>query len=66
MYMVCTHNYVMQHVIVQCISSYSENLIINSQVATYLYVRSSVIDNLFTLFPALVAGLVFSEEWDHH
>ena len=53
------HTYVMQHVIVQCIVIASVLYCYNYLPSWYLYVRSNVINNLFILFPSLVAGLVY-------
>ena len=57
------HAYVMHHMlctmyVIQCIVIASI-LCYNYLPSHYLCVRLSVIDNLFTLFPSVVAGLVY-------
>ena len=49
----------MLYVIVQCVVIASTLYCYNYLSSRYLYVRSSVTSNLFTLFPLLVAGLVY-------
>ena len=51
--------HVMHHVIIQCIVIASILYCYNYLPSHYLCIRSSVIDNLFTLFPSVVAGLVY-------
>ena len=58
-FMICTHtSYVIHNVIVQCIVIASILYCYNYLSSCYLYVRLSVTDNSFTLFPLMVAGLV--------
>ena len=61
-YIHAMHTYVMHHVIVQCIVIASILYCYNYLPIHYLFVRSSVIDNLFTLFPSVVAGLLYQTE----
>ena len=59
-FMICTHmSYVIHHVIVQCVVIASILYCYNYLSSWYLYVRLSVTDNSFTLFPLMVAGLVY-------
>ena len=58
-YIHAMHTYVMHHVIIQCIIIASILYCYNYLTSHYLCVRSNVIDNLFTLFPSVVAGLVY-------
>ena len=54
---ICT--YVIHHVIIQCIVIASILYCYNHLSSCFLYVRLSVTDNSFTLFPLMVAGLVY-------
>ena len=58
-YIHAMYTYVIHHVIVQCIVIASILYRYNYLPSHYLCVRLSVIENLFTLFPSVVAGLVY-------
>ena len=55
-YIHAMHTYDMHHVITQCIVIASILYCYNHLTSYYLCVRLNVIDNLFTLFPLVVAG----------
>ena len=58
-YIHAMHTYVIHHVIVQGIVIASLLYCYNYHPSHYLCVRSSVMENLFTLFLSVVAGLVY-------
>ena len=53
------YTHVCYYVIVQCVVIASILYCYNYLSSCYLYVRLSVTDNSFTLFPLMVAGLVY-------